>query len=184
MKYSGNILGLVQQQSAGNMQRAMNGYGNGEDPKPEMTEEERAAVLKKLREQQGERQKDFDACKIELDEIPDSESDERTDLVNYTANKTLKYMQKYDKDRIPTVRIEIDGFRFGLKNSGELTVRNAEDGELVEESTIDRTEHPNFDTDFSQAKALAEEVQEKIRTLSQEDQPATWDNLKDTPFTG
>ena len=94
MKYGGNILGLVQQQKAGNAQRAISGYGHDGYDAPErrkLTPEER----KNLIERMEVREKAFESYKLDFEDATEIDSDSMDDLAEYSAKKCLDYVEKW-----------------------------------------------------------------------------------------
>ncbi len=105
MKYGGNILGLVQQQKAGNAQRVIAGYGGGFDEvepaskQHKLTSEELEQLAKQGRAFTAERQEAYDSFKLNFKDASEIESKRMDDVAEQSAKKCIEYATRYGDNK-------------------------------------------------------------------------------------
>ena len=106
MKFGGNILGLVQQQKAGNMQRAMSGYHGSEGEMKNLSRAEREKIAKKK-------------CELVADSLP-TDVKERETRQMLLRQKLYEYNQEFDNPLL--LNGTVNGLHFESRTDGSETI--------------------------------------------------------------
>jgi hypothetical protein len=107
------ILGMVQQQKAGNAQRAATSAGGLSSRDSDILPRIKGDKLKNENPEQY--QKDLESCRIDLDEIPAEGSEERTNVINYVVDKMSQHKEKYQE--MPPIQGEIENLGLQFRAS-------------------------------------------------------------------